>query len=311
MEKVLLTPTALQNVRIEDNFYPQAKKLRKAFDDRFANPLRATPERFCWDYWLVPQQYKLLRTPAEAFFGDKLFQPFLAHLLQWGRENLGCQMISHPWLSLYLDGCYQSLHSDVPHGPWSFVYSLTPWSTRTFRGGETLLAKPKLLRYFQEVSHEHSDEHENFFQKIEPAMNRLTVFDPRYPHGVQEVKGEEDLLKGRLVIHGWFTEPRPMLAGALTFKQILKSLDQLANHLIQQLEPSQFYGLLSLKFRVQTSGKIQSTEVLCGHLVNGQGDSLPMPLLKTIIRAIMEGNEIQFPKARGMSTITLPIEFKR
>ena len=312
MKNIIAPASSLHSVRIEDQFYPHANLLRQAFEKRFAHPLVATSDRFCWDYWLIPEQYKLLRTPAADFFGDTLFQPFLEHLLAWGRENLGCQMISHPWLSLYLDGCYQALHSDVPHGPWSFVYSLTPWNSRRFRGGETIVAKPKLLRYFQEVTHDQSDEHSHFFQKIEPKMNRLTVFDPRYPHGVQEVKGEEDLLKGRLVIHGWFTEPRPMLDGALTMKQVLKPLDQLAQFFIQQIEPMEFFGLLSLKFQVLASGKLAGAQILCGHLVNSQGDPLHLSTLKKKINLLFnEDVRICFPKSSGKSVVTLPIEFRR
>lgn len=34
--------------------------------------------RFVWDYWHVPDQYTLLRTPAADFFGDKLFEARVA-----------------------------------------------------------------------------------------------------------------------------------------------------------------------------------------------------------------------------------------
>ena len=46
-----------------------------------------------------------------------------------------------------------------------------------------------------------------------PLFNRLTVFDPRYPHGVRLVEGVQDPLKARLVLHGWFTEPVPFFDG--------------------------------------------------------------------------------------------------
>ena len=44
----------------------------------------------------------------------------------------------------------------------------------------------------------------------------MTVFDPRLPHGVPVVEGTRDPREGRLVIHGWFNEPSPFFAGALT-----------------------------------------------------------------------------------------------
>ena len=48
---------------------------------------------------------------------------------------------------------------------------------------------------------------------VPPLFNRLTVFDPRYPHGVRAVEGTRDPLKARLVLHGWFTEPAPFFNG--------------------------------------------------------------------------------------------------
>ena len=311
MTKIIHSKDSLQNLHIEDQFYYGAHTLRDTFTTRFENPLHATSDRFCWDYWRVPDQYRLLRTPAESFFGTKPFKPFLEHLLNWGRSNLGCQMISHPWLSAYIDGCYQSLHSDVPHGPWSFVYSLTPWNTRKFTGGETVIAKPKLLRYFQEVTHHQSDEHAQLFQKVEPKFNRLTVFDPRYPHGVQSVKGEEDLLASRLVIHGWFTEPRPMLEGTLPFKKIMKPLDLLALSIIHLIEPLKYSGLLSIRFHILGSGKIGSAQVLCAHLINPMGETLHKTALNKMLLQALMNNEIIFPKSNGPTTLTLPIEFKK
>lgn len=51
-------------------------------------------------------------------------------------------------------------------------------------------------------------------------FNQLTVDDPRFPHGVTEVKGTRDPLKARLVIHGWFVEPRPYVVGGLSTAQV-------------------------------------------------------------------------------------------
>ena len=312
MTKIKLLPHALSNLRIEDRFYSKASQLRNQFTARFENPYSTQANRFCWDYWEIPEHYRLLRTPAESFFGKKEFAPFLSHLLEWGRQNLGCQMISHPWLSAYFDGCYQSLHSDVPHGPWSFVYSLTPWQNRKFTGGETLLAKPKLLRYFQDIDSTRSDEQAQFFQKIEPQFNRLTVFDPRYPHGVQQIKGEENLLASRLVIHGWFTEPRPMIEGSLTFKQILKPLDSLAISILGHLEPLKYTGLLSIKIEILPSGAVSQLSILCGHLTHPlNGEIIPAPLLKKLLLSHFVKNEKLFPKSSGKTWLTLPLEFNR
>lgn len=50
----------------------------------------------------------------------------------------------------------------------------------------------------------------------------MTVFDGRIPHGVQQVEGTLDPLQGRIVAHGWFTEPSPFFAGARGFAASLR-----------------------------------------------------------------------------------------
>jgi len=131
------------------NFYSDAKKMRGVFEDRFKDPRNTDSQRFVWDYWHVPDQYTLVRTPAYYYFPQKMYEAFHQYLVDWGRQNLGCHDISAPWLSYYVDGCKQELHSDVPHGPWAYVFSLTPWKNRTFSGGETLLLRPSVLNYWQ------------------------------------------------------------------------------------------------------------------------------------------------------------------
>lgn len=77
---------------------------------RFADPLHASGERFVWDYWHVPDQYTLLRTPADQFFPEESYQQLEDALLEYGEEQLGCRGISPIWLSYYVDGCRQVSH---------------------------------------------------------------------------------------------------------------------------------------------------------------------------------------------------------
>lgn len=60
-----------------------------------------------WDYWHVPDQYTLLRTPADQFFPEEQYQQLEDALLDYGEEHLGCRGISPVWLSYYVDGCRQ------------------------------------------------------------------------------------------------------------------------------------------------------------------------------------------------------------
>ena len=308
MKNIEFAQHSIHSLRIEDSFYPHHRKMRAHFEKQFENPLHAHSGRFCWDYWNIPEQYRLLRTPAQDFFGPTLMKPFLDHLLSWGRKNLGCQMISHPWLSAYVNDCYQDLHSDVPHGPWSFVYSLTPWKKRTFSGGETFVAQPKLLNYFRDFDSSDSDETPQLIQKIPPLENRLVVFDPRYPHGVTRVNGVEDLLDARLVIHGWFTEPRPMVEGSLTPKKAIPAMDQVAQTLIDSFSATDLSGIFCVRIDVAPEGKIRKFTVLTSHLIHSQnGRSVSESMVKNLLA---QCQLIHFPKSSGSTRITLPIEIK-
>ncbi len=48
---------------------------------------------------------------------------------------------------------------------------------------------------------------------IPPKFNRLSLFDPRVPHGVVPVHGVHDPREARIVLHGWFAEPEPYFEG--------------------------------------------------------------------------------------------------
>ena len=131
------------------------------------------------------------------------------------RDELGCAGVTPVWLSCYVEGMRQELHADVPHGPWAFVLSLTRWDERTWTGGETLILKPSTLDYWSSFDADATVERESLVELVPPRFNRLTVFDPRLPHGVPVVEGVRDPSQGRLVLHGWFNEPEPSLRGAL------------------------------------------------------------------------------------------------
>lgn len=44
-------------------------------------------------------------------------------------------------------------------------------------------------------------------------LGQCIIFDPRVPHGVTPVIGDQDPRKGRVVIHGWFNEPETCWCG--------------------------------------------------------------------------------------------------
>lgn len=182
------------------NFSKKTGPLKDFFRAVFEDPRKAPRERFLWDPWYLPHQYYQLRTPGDVFFPKKILHPLKTDLKKWGAKNINCKNISPLWLSLYLEGHFQEIHADHPHGPWAFVLPLQNMG-RTTEGGETFISKPK--EFIPSVSNK-TNEGERFEWRIKPQANRLLVFDPSLPHGVKRVSGARDPLKGRLVLHGWF-----------------------------------------------------------------------------------------------------------
>ena len=298
----------MNNFFVQKNFFPQHKALRKEFVKNFENPKDTHQERFVWDFWYDENQYHLIRTPAYYYFTKKLYQNFHSYLVQWGRENLGCHDISPPWLSYYVDGCYQQLHSDVPHGPWAFVYSLTP-NQKEFRGGETLILKPETLNYWQNYKQSSHYEFSSFVDVIPSLMNQLVVFDPRFPHGVTEVKGTRDPLKSRLVMHGWFVNPRPYVVGGLSTAQVQKSVEKGFSQLNEILEQTDLLdGTLSLRLKVNAAGEVAQYKVLTNTLLSLANRPEDILYFNKQIKNIL--SHTKFAKTKKPSLITLPLIFK-
>lgn len=298
----------MKHFQIYKNFYSSAQKLRAEFDQQFSDPRSTSQKRFVWDYWYFEDQYHLIRTPALYYFTQKLYQSFHSHLVQWGRENLGCHDISPPWMSYYVDGCYQNLHSDVPHGPWAYVYSLT-LDPKAFRGGETLILKPDVLNYWGHFQDQSDREYQSFVDRVPAHFNQLVVFDPRFPHGVTEVKGTRDPQKARLVLHGWFVEPRPYVVGGLSTAQVHKPLTealQSFSYHMQQLDP--MHGTVSIRLDISPHGQVQDYKLLTNTLIClNQADQSTLSALKMMKNLF---TKISFPRAKKKSQLTIPILFK-
>lgn len=297
-----------QHVVATPNFYPKARSLRQQYDRVFADPKNADRRRFCWDYWHVPDQYNFLRTPAWEFFDAKTYRDLHLSLIRYGQQELGCHSITPPWLSLYVEGASQGLHADVPHGPWAFVYSLTHWKNRPFTGGDTLILRPQTLDYwtnFRSRSGQESNRH-NLTSNIPAHFNQLLVFDPRLPHGVNEVRGVKDPLAGRLVIHGWFTEPAPFVTGGLERSpgKSATAIQQAWDVIEKSHAPmADLMGVVVLKIFVDAPGRVSNVRVNMNTLKNGPANSVRM-----FVREIQSTfKKVQFPKMTKASVITLPI----
>lgn len=289
-------------IRIEDQFYKNASHLREVFDLRFQDPLDVHEDRFIWDYWNVPHQYCHLRTPAYHYFPEEIYQEFHEFLVHWGRENLGCHDISPTWLSCYPHGSFQNVHVDEPHGPLAFVYSLTP-SSRAFKGGQTIISRDQKVRGLgrkkRELKKPPTEAFENYVS-VNPRFNRLTLFDPSFPHGVSEAVGTKDPRFSRLVIHGWFIQPRPFWEGPLSDQEVQEALDELVWKLSQAPSLKSINGYVGIRFQVNRLGQVESLQNLVSTLSGNKKD----------IRFIhSEIKKINFPATAGSSLVTLPLMF--
>jgi len=303
-----------QHVMTVPDFLDTAADLRGLYDKRFEDPRETHPERFLWDYWHVPEQYTLMRTPAHVFFPEDMYQQLEDALLEYGQEVLGCRSLTHVWLSYYIDGCEQQLHADVPHGPWAFTLSLTDWANRKFKGGETMMLQPHVLNYWQEFDADSCYEYNNIMRTIPQEFNQLLVFDPRIPHGVRRVEGTKDPREARIVLHGWFAEPVPFFRGGLEPEDCAEALDQALDGLFDQLE-SVATALGTLTVRVHVSGEsglVESVTLLTDGLVVPPSVRMEAAEVREEILYIVYTNlkPAQFPTAAEDSFITIPFVFQ-
>lgn len=316
-----VTTTPCRRLHTEDNFLPasQAAALRRTFVARFAEPRAASSDRFCWDNWHVGEQFNMMRTPAEQFFGEEAYADLVEALTAYGCDKLGCDAITPPWLSYYVDGHSQGLHTDAWHGPFAYVLSLTEWETREFTGGETMLMAPEILDFWRGYKAGAAIEQASMFELVEPRFNRLTVFDPRIPHGVKEVRGTRDPLKGRLVLHGWFRPAETVsVDGALSAEQVEPVLNAALEPAYERLgsECARMFGTLNVAVRVGPSGAVERVRVLANTLIADRaelGSGMDEDVLRAEnVAAIVDALTVaQFPPcAQGATEIYVPFAFE-
>lgn len=258
-----------QGVILKDGFDNGGElitSLRQEFDDRFSNPLETTSDRFVWDYWHVPGQYSLMRTPADAFFPENLYQQIEAQILDFGCRELGCRGISPIWLSYYVHGHRQEFHTDAPHGPFAFVLSLTDFDHRRFSGGETMLLQTQILNFWKNYERR-AVELSDVLNLIPPKFNRMTVFDPRIPHGVRTVEGVTEPREGRVVLHGWYTEPSAYFEGDIDEEIASDILNASLGPLYEALgQLPEARGILNVRLEVLADGIVDQMCILANTL---------------------------------------------
>jgi hypothetical protein len=265
--------------------------------------------KFCWQFWHEPERYNHLRTPAEMILSSTTYQKTVELLSFISREYFGCAEISPPWVSLYTDGCFQNWHADVPHGPWAFVFSLTE-TPKTFVGGRTLVLRPDVLDYWPRVGQLGQSTHsEDVLEAYEPSLGQLLVFDPRLPHSVEMVRGVSAPEHGRIVMHGWFTEPRPFIRGDMELEMALQLVDPVLNQWLQQQpEIAYWHGVWVLRLNVTAQGRVTAKTLLSR--VMDLEERIPVPLTAQVCRKLLSAlAKLKFPKNSGSVELTIPLSF--
>lgn len=287
-------------------------------------------------------QYNMLRTPASEYFPPELFEKLCVQLAEVGRARLGCDAFTPPWLALYTDGMEMNWHTDAPHGPWAFVLSLTPSEAHAreasdapawFHGGETEIMRPQRLDYWRNFDGSRGLEFDDLLERHDPTpFGRLLCFDGRLPHRVSRVDGTRDPRRGRLVLTGWFSEPRTRADGGLSDGEVLvpdaqAALDDALGQAFSAADTcglGRVVGFLALQIRVDKDGSVRSVGALCDTLVpdpaqlgdldaevdveddvDGFANAPPDVALKLLFKAALL--EAKFPAATEPTVITVPL----
>ncbi len=286
------------------DFFADAKILRGQFEERVGPARDGDPKRFVWDYWHVPGQYTYLRTLASSVFEPATLGRLVAALRAWGVEHLGCGNITHPWLSYYVEGCQQELHTDVQQGPFAFVYSLTRWDSGAFLGGETVLLRPRTLNYWEHFDPTRSTERDELLIRVPPRYNQLLVFDGRVPHGVLPVRGTSDPLSSRVAVHGWYLPPRAAVAGGLTMADVRASIAFAHETWAGALRPDHdLIGTLVVRAEIDPTGAVLACAPVVSTLISTSGRVPAEPAVADAVRLV---GSLRLPARGRPSALTIP-----
>jgi len=289
------------------NFFTQADELRACFDIHFSNPdHNGGPSHQIWDYWHVPQLYTYLRTEPRRIFPAALVDEFQTTLKNWAFETLGLGEISSPYLSLYVDGCGQSLHNDSGNGRWGFVYSLTKWDARRFHGGETLLFNDS--SYWETDALKRPAAGSGFYHLIPAEFNQLLVFDDRLIHGVPPIQGNMSPREARVVLHGHIRETGVVISGPLAIsghRTVTQALDYICARL--KAAGDGYHGCVSVRLEIEEDGGVSRVVRLSDRVTRTSAQARDPEQMLCELTTFLAS--LRFPAAEGKSLMTVPVSF--
>jgi hypothetical protein len=286
-----------------DRFLPDelAREMRAAVDGHFADPYKQSAEHQVWNYWFVPDMYTFLRTSPDKVIPRPLLDRFHAALTAWAWNVLGLGNVTYPYLSVYVDGCSQSIHNDSTNGRFGYVYSLT-WDRRDTRGGETIVYHEGDL-YRRNLT-TMTGGRGGLYELIEPAFNRLAIFDDRMPHGVSRIEGSMNPVHGRIVMHGHISETGPGVRGPLRPDQVGPAVEEAANQALSRFDMAcDPHGPIVIWLAIRADGGVDQARLVLDRLAFPDGASTD-GMADAVVQA---AKTLRFPTAAEPSEAIVPV----
>jgi hypothetical protein len=290
---------------VVEHFFDGAAEVREAFEAHFRNPMSHNQEHQVWNYWYVPDFYTYFRTNPDKVIPKSLLARFVDRLNSWSMANLGLTSPHPPWLSLYVNGCGQTIHNDSKNGQLGYVYSITKWEERNFLGGETILFKQE--QYWGTPRMRMPGAGVSFYEKIPSLFNQLLLFDDRIIHGVSTIQGTMDPLYGRVVLHGHLRADTLEVTGTLAVENAIQALKSTMKQINELSRSSQelIHGFITLRLKVTADGRVSAVSPLCDRILSMGSDNNEPEIFKSNIFRMLSG--VQFPVTSSSKEITLPI----
>jgi hypothetical protein len=126
------------------------------------------------------------------------------------------------------------------------------------------------------------------------------------------VTGTRDPREGRLVIHGWFVQPRPFVRGPLPSRLLTQRAKELGGQIgdwLDEVGDIAIAGLLAVAFGVDRRGKVGRVHVLSDTTRVPKADERARTQLLRKIEAAI--GAWTFGAQRAPSAVTLPLVFER
>jgi hypothetical protein len=187
------------------------------------------------------------------------------------------------------------------------VFSLTNWEQRAFAGGETLLLSPSTLDFWRGYDASRPAELMSFVQLVDPRFNRLTVFDPRIPHGVRQVEGTREPLDSRIAVHGWFQEPALVVSDAVEETQQRPFFEAMLEILLHSLrDVAGVDGLVTARVDLSPDGTVTNTAVVSSSVVSTNHDDDAADRVERTIEDFLGGT--RFPPSPRDAWAVFPVK---